>query len=79
MSNMELKETYDYDANELEKVIFNQEGCDCCNGDEALVWKDNEDCAFVDSRGEIMVVVKGNTMRFNVRRCPNCGRVFQEN
>ena len=62
--------------NELEKIIFNQNGRNCCNGDEALVYKDNEDCAFVDSHGEVMVVVNDKTMRFIVKRCPNCGRVF---
>lgn len=63
--------------NELEKIIFNQDGCDCCEGDEALIYKDNEDCAFIDSQGEIMVVVKDKTIRFKVKRCPNCGRVFR--
>ena len=63
--------------NELEKIIFNQDGCDYCEGDEALIYKDNEDCAFVDSQGEMMVVVKDKTMRFKVKRCPNCGRVFR--
>lgn len=48
-------------------------GCNCCYGDEALFWKDNENNAFIDSHGEIMVTVKDRTMRFNVSHCPNCG------
>lgn len=63
--------------NELEKIIFNQDGCNCCEGDEALIYKDNEDCAFIDSQGEMMVVVKDKTIRFKVKRCPNCGKVFR--
>lgn len=30
-------------------------GCDCCIGDEAIYWKDNENNAFIDSKGEMMV------------------------
>lgn len=52
------------------------DGCNCCNGDEALFYTDNENCAFIDSNGEIMVVVKGNVMRFKVPYCPNCGKEF---
>lgn len=53
-------------------------GCECCAGDEALYWKDNENNAFVDSKGEIMVTVKDHEMRFRVKCCPNCGRVFEQ-
>lgn len=51
-------------------------GCDCCNGDEALFYQDDGNCAFVDSHGEIMATVKGHIMRFTVDCCPKCGRRF---
>lgn len=51
-------------------------GCDCCQGDEALYWKDNENNAFVDSKGEILTTVKGMTMRYKVKCCPSCGKEF---
>lgn len=51
-------------------------GCDCCQGDEALYWSDDESNAFVDSRGDLLVTAKGKTIRFKVKRCPNCGRKF---
>lgn len=51
-------------------------GCNCCEGDTALFYQDNENCAFVDSKGEVMVVVKDHTMRFKVSYCPNCGKRF---
>lgn len=54
------------------------EGCECCIGDEALYWKDNENNAFVDSKGEVLVTVKDHVMRFQVKCCPNCGRKFME-
>lgn len=56
-------------------MIINK-GCDCCQGDEALFWKDNENNAFVDSKGKMMVTVGGKTMRFSVKYCPNCERKF---
>ena len=45
-------ESCDYDGikslDELkEKVRHIESGCDCCEGDEALYWKDNEHNAFV--------------------------------
>ena len=54
----------------------NIKGCNCCLADEAVYWKDNENNAFVDSKGEIMVVVKDKLLRFKVKYCPNCGRKF---
>ena len=50
--------------------------CNYCNGDEAVFWKDDANCAFVDSHGEMMVVAKDKTMRFKVNRCPMCGRLL---
>ena len=52
------------------------DGCNCCAGDEALFWKDNENNAFIDRSGEVAVTVKDHIMRFSVKRCPNCGREF---
>ena len=54
----------------------NINGCDCCLGDKAVYWKDNENNAFVDSKGEMMVVVKDKLLRFKVECCPNCGNRF---
>ena len=54
-------------------------GCDCCEGDEALYWKDNEHNAFVDHRGDVLVTVKGHTMEFKVDRCPHCGHLLRSN
>lgn len=76
-------ESCDYDGikslDELkEKVRHIESGCDCCEGDEALYWKDNEYNAFVDHRGNVLVTVKGHTMRFKVNRCPHCGRFFEK-
>ena len=51
-------------------------GCDCCQGDEALYYKDSENNAFVDSKGDVLVTVKGKTMRYKVKCCPNCGKEF---
>lgn len=52
-------------------------GCDRCEGDVALYWQDSENNAFVDSKGEVLVTAKDHTMRFNVDRCPHCGRLFK--
>lgn len=51
-------------------------GCECCGGDMALFWRDKENNAFIDSKGEILVTVRGQEMFFKVHRCPNCGYVF---
>lgn len=51
-------------------------GCNCCNADKALFWKDNENNAFVDRSGDILATVKDHTIRFKVKCCPNCGRNF---
>ena len=51
--------------------------CNCCQGDEALCWKDNNNNAFVDRKGDMMVTVKGKTMRYKVKCCPNCGKSFE--
>lgn len=53
--------------------------CNYCNGDEAVFWKDDMDNAFIDSHGEMLVTANGSTIRFNVARCPMCGRKFTVN
>lgn len=57
-------------------LIEENASCECCQGDEALYWKDNENNAFVDSKGEMLVTVKGKEMRFKIKCCQNCGREF---
>lgn len=54
----------------------NTNGCNCCLGDKPLYWMDNENNAFVDNKGEVMVTVKDRLMRFKVKYCPNCGKKF---
>lgn len=50
--------------------------CNCHEGDEALYYKDNNNCAFIDSKGEMSVTVEGHTMTFNIKACPKCGHKF---
>ena len=50
--------------------------CNYCYGDEAVFWKDEQNNAFVDSNGEMMVTVEDNLIRFKVDSCPMCGRRF---
>ena len=52
-------------------------GCDCCIGDEAIYWKDNENNAFIDSKGEMMVKARDKLIWFNVKFCPSYGRKFE--
>lgn len=58
-----------------EKEERNQ-GCGCCQGDEALYWADCENNAFVDRNGEMLITVQNMMMRFKVTHCPNCGKKF---
>lgn len=51
-------------------------GCDFCQGDEALFWRDEKNCAFIDSMGEVEVHVQGKSLSFSVDCCPKCGRRF---
>lgn len=53
------------------------QGCNCCQSDKALYWTDDENNAFVDNRGDMLVTVKDKTMRFKVKCCPNCGKKFE--
>lgn len=53
--------------------------CNFCHGDDAIFWKDNANCAFIDSKGEMMVVANDKTIRFKVKVCPMCGHKFEDN
>lgn len=57
-------------------LIEEETGCNCCLGDETIYWKDDENNAFVDSKGDMLVTVKDKTMRFKVKCCPICGKEF---
>lgn len=55
---------------------MDKNGCECCCGDEALYYKDSENCAFIDSNGEMMMTANGRDFMFRVKYCPNCGKRF---
>ena len=76
---LEYVETRDQAADildQLEPIMFNEDGCSCCNSLESLVWKDDQNNAFIDSSGEMTVMVKDYLMRFKADYCPHCGRRF---
>lgn len=58
------------------EALQRQKNCPCCQGDLPLFWANNEDNAFVDSHGEILVTAHDHKIRFNVDYCPHCGRKF---
>lgn len=76
INNMAEWQMYRFAIDALEEKERRSHGCDCCQGDEALYWVDNENNAFVDSNGDLLVSVKGKTIRFKVKHCSNCGREF---
>lgn len=51
-------------------------GCSCCHGDDALFWQDEQNNAFIDLSGEMLVTAHNHSVRFHVDRCPKCGFVF---
>lgn len=51
-------------------------GCNYCCGDEAVFYKDNENCVFVGMNGEMLAIAKDKSIRFKVNYCPMCGRKF---
>lgn len=63
-------------SHEICRRKANADGCDCCKGDAALFWLDNENNAFVDNEGEMLITAKDRNIRFKVNFCPNCGREF---
>ncbi len=62
----------------LDQIIHENDGCNCCNGDEALFYQNGDTNAFIDSKGNVDVMIDGATMRFTVNNCPNCGRAFDK-
>lgn len=62
----------------LDQIIHENDGCNCCNGDEALFYQNGDTNAFIDSKGNVDVMIDGATMRFTVKNCPNCGRAFDK-
>ena len=50
--------------------------CKCCHGDDMLHYQDANNLACIDSKGEMLVIVNGAKMTFNVERCPRCGHMF---
>ena len=52
-------------------------GCSCCQGDEALFWRDDIG-VFVHENGDIMIVVQDKEFHFRVNCCPNCGAEFSK-
>lgn len=62
----------------LDQIIHENDGCNCCNGDEALFYQNGDTNAFIDSKGNVDIMIDGATMRFTVNNCPNCGRAFDK-
>lgn len=56
------------------KKTDNMRGCDCCNGNEALWFQDDENSVFVDEHGRAKVTVCGKMVSLQVKYCPNCGK-----
>ena len=48
--------------------------CNYHDGDEAIYWIDEDNNAFVDSFGEMLITVNGHETRIYVRYCPMCGK-----
>lgn len=68
-----------YIFQEMARRYYNESkgaGCECCNGDEALVYKDNINNAFVDDEGNMLVCAMDEDLEFKVKFCPNCGKKF---
>lgn len=53
-------------------------GCEVCDGDEAVFLQDENNNAFVDSKGNMDAMVRGCVITFKVQHCPVCGRRFLE-
>lgn len=60
----------------LEPIMFQDDGCSCCSGNEDIYWKDNYNNVFVGRTGDMTVMVKDRMMRFKVNYCPKCGKKF---
>ena len=62
----------------INTIHMENDGCNCCNGDEALFYQNGDTNAFIDSKGNVDIMIDGATMRFTVKNCPNCGRAFDK-
>lgn len=51
--------------------------CPYCEGDMAVYWEDDDNYAFIDSEGNLLVAAAGHQMSFGVPRCPMCGKRFK--
>lgn len=69
--------SYNRSSIDIILTLENNDGCDCCAGDEALCWLDDENNVFIDGVGEVMTTIEGNVIRYRVKHCPNCGRKFE--
>lgn len=76
IDHLDRWQMYRFAIEALDEKNTRNKGCDCCQGDEALYWADDENNAFVDSKGDMLVTIKGVTMRYRVKYCPNCGKKF---
>lgn len=76
IDHMDRWQMYRFAIDALTEKNKRNKGCDCCKGDEALWWDDEENNVFVDSKGDMLVTVKGKTVGFKVKCCPNCGKAF---
>lgn len=56
----------------------NKNDCNYCVGDDPIYYKDNDNCAFIDTRGELYMSISGKIARCKVEFCPKCGRKFDE-
>lgn len=74
IDHMDEYQMYRFALDALKEKEARKTGCNCCCGDDALFWEDNENNTFVTRNGEMLVTVKDHTRRFKVKYCPNCGR-----
>ena len=71
----EVNVLFDMEIKETERVT-EERGCECCEGNNPLFYDDSDNCMFVNSVGELFIIVKGNSIKTRVKYCPNCGRVL---
>ena len=55
-----------------------QNKCEYCYGHTAILWKNDRNCAYIDSDGIMMVISDGCVITFKVDYCPMCGRKFSD-
>lgn len=78
-SEISFQYNFDYIAENMEIACYvGTYGCECCLGDKELYWKDHNNNAFVDSKGNVLVTVDGKGLTFIVNYCPACGKKFDK-